>query len=133
MRGQGVEIRLNSIVEAITQVEQNQLRVKTVASSQDYNAVISTSSPALMARIAPDLPSSYSENLRALKSLGAVVLVISLNQRLTNYYWHNLPKEAGFPFLAMVEHTNFVGQSTLAGITSSMRRLSRPQPQILPS
>ena len=115
VRGQGVEIRLNSIVEAITQVEQNQLRVKTVASSQDYDAVISTSSPALMARIAPDLPSSYSESLRALKSLGAVVLVISLNQRLTNYYWHNLPKEAGFPFLAMVEHTNFVGPEHFGG------------------
>ena len=34
--------------------------------------------------------------------------MISLNRRLTNYYWHNLPKEAGFPFLAFVEHTNYV-------------------------
>ncbi len=58
--------------------------------------------------VAPELPAEYSEKLRALKSMGAVVMVIALDRPLTEYYWHNLPKEAGFPFLAMVEHTNFV-------------------------
>jgi hypothetical protein len=24
------------------------------------------------------------------------------------YYWYNLPKKHGFPFLALVEHTNFI-------------------------
>jgi len=24
------------------------------------------------------------------------------------YYWYNMPKSAGFPFLALVEHTNFL-------------------------
>jgi protoporphyrinogen oxidase len=61
-----------------------------------------------MAKIAPDLPADYSEKLRALKSMGAVVMVIALKRQLTKYYWHNLPKEAGFPFLAMVEHTNYM-------------------------
>jgi protoporphyrinogen oxidase len=61
-----------------------------------------------MARLAPDLPESYAGQLRALKSLGAVVMVLSLKQALTKYYWHNLPKEAGFPFLALVEHTNYI-------------------------
>ena len=40
--------------------------------------------------------------------MGAVVMVLSLTRQLTKYYWHNLPKEAGFPFLAMVEHTNYM-------------------------
>jgi protoporphyrinogen oxidase len=53
--------------------------------------------------------------LQALKSMGAVVLVLALKQQLTNYYWHNLPKEAGFPFLAMVEHTNFMGPEHYGG------------------
>lgn len=35
-------------------------------------------------------------------------MVIALDRQLTKYYWHNLPKEAGFPFLAMVEHTNYM-------------------------
>jgi protoporphyrinogen oxidase len=40
--------------------------------------------------------------------MGAVVLVVTLDRQLTQYYWHSLPKEAGFPFLALVEHTNFI-------------------------
>jgi protoporphyrinogen oxidase len=31
------------------------------------------------------------------------------------YYWYNLPKSAGYPFLALVEHTNFVGKEHFGG------------------
>jgi len=49
--------------------------------------------------------------------MGAVVMVLSLKQQLSEkgYYWHNLPKEAGFPFLAMCEHTNFVSAEHFGG------------------
>jgi protoporphyrinogen oxidase len=42
--------------------------------------------------------------------MGAVVMVISLKHQLSTegYYWYNLPKKAGFPFLALVEHTNYL-------------------------
>ena len=107
LRSRGVEIRLSS---AVTGVRKNEagLVVETASAVETYDAVISTSSPALMATLAPDLPASYSDSLRALKSMGAVVLVVTLDRQLTQYYWHSLPKEAGFPFLALVEHTNFI-------------------------
>ena len=89
--------------------------VETASGSEIYDAVISTSSPALMAKLAPDLPESYSASLKALKSMGAVVLVITLDRQLTQYYWHNLPKEAGFPFLALVEHTNYMDTEHYGG------------------
>jgi len=107
LRSRGVEIRLNSAVTCVRKTEAG-LVVETASAAETYDAVISTSSPALMARLAPDLPASYSDSLRALKSMGAVVLVVTLDRQLTQYYWHNLPKEAGFPFLALVEHTNFI-------------------------
>ena len=47
--------------------------------------------------------------------MGAVVLVVSLRHQLTKWYWHNLPKEAGFPFLALVEHTNFMDAEHYGG------------------
>ncbi len=116
LRSRGVEIRLGT---AVTKIAQNAgsggLTVETSAGAESYDAVISTSSPALMAKLALDLPDSYSASLRALKSMGAVVLVISLDRRLTQYYWHNLPKAAGFPFLALVEHTNYVGPEHFGG------------------
>jgi protoporphyrinogen oxidase len=95
--------------------DEGRLVVATAAGSEAYDAVISTSSPALMAKLAPDLPDSYSAGLKALKSMGAVVLIVSLDRQLTQYYWHNLPKEAGFPFLALVEHTNYVGAEHFGG------------------
>jgi protoporphyrinogen oxidase len=55
------------------------------------------------------LPGDYLEGLKKLKSMGAVVLILALKRRLTDgHYWINLPKGEGFPFLGLVEHTNFV-------------------------
>ncbi len=123
LRSRGVEIRLGTPVTGIRRglpaasISGEDARspglaaglsVETATGVETYDAVISTSSPALMARLSPDLPDEYAASLRALKSMGAVVLVLSLKQQLTQYYWHNLPKEAGFPFLALVEHTNFI-------------------------
>jgi protoporphyrinogen oxidase len=40
-----------------------------------------------------------------------------LRQQLSRegYYWFNIPKSAGFPFLALVEHTNFVSPEHFGG------------------
>lgn len=118
LRSRGVEIRLSTPVTQIRRAAAGQaglLTVDTAAGSESYDAVISTSSPALMAKLAPDLPDSYSASLRSLKSMGAIVLVVTLDRQLTQYYWHSLPKEAGFPYLAMVEHTNFIGPEHYGG------------------
>jgi len=134
VKKQGAEVRLNT---AVTRIKKNpessqtpeverrgqisnstgKLLVESGADVEEFDAVISTSSPALMAQIAPDLPAAYSEKLRALQSMGAVVMVLALKHKLTNYYWHNLPKEAGFPFLALVEHTNYMDARHYGGDT----------------
>jgi protoporphyrinogen oxidase len=124
--GLGVEIRLNLAVVGIHRQPDGKLSVhaanssrpgqdSTDAGSEDYDVVISTSSPGLMARMAPDLPAEYSASLSNLKSMGAVVMVLALDRQLTNYYWHSLPKEAGFPFLALVEHTNYMDAAHYGG------------------
>ena len=40
-------------------------------------------------------------------------MTLSLKHQLSRsgYYWFNIPKDAGYPFLALVEHTNFVSKS----------------------
>ncbi len=105
----GVNIRYNSPVEQITSVAGHQVCLKVNGQEQTFDRVLVTLSPAQMAKMAPQLPQEYLQGLLALKSLGAVVLVISLKHQLSRegYYWFNLPKSAGFPFLALVEHTNF--------------------------
>jgi protoporphyrinogen oxidase len=107
VKKQGATLQLNSPVTKIAPAD-GRWRVETAGGAATFDAVIATSSPALMAQITPELPADYAAQLKALKSMGAVVLVITLKQQLTQFYWHNLPKEAGFPFLAMVEHTNYI-------------------------
>jgi len=67
--------------------------------------------------MAPDLPDQYLNGLLNLKSLGAVVLTLAVKKQLSKegYYWFNLPKKAGFPFLALVEHTNYLSSDYFGG------------------
>jgi protoporphyrinogen oxidase len=108
VRGLGADIRLGCPVSGIRRAADGGLEVRTAQGAERFDAVISTSSPMAMERLAPDLPAEYVAKLRGLRSMGAVVVVLALDRPLTRYYWHNLPKEAGFPFLALVEHTNYI-------------------------
>ncbi len=124
LRRMGAEIRLRTPVERIIPDPRGTGRGLQVvpapasgAAPQTYDQVLVTVSPAQMARMAPTLPSDYLEGLLRLKSLGAVVLTLALKQRLSRegYYWYNIPKAAGFPFLALVEHTNFLSPAYFGG------------------
>lgn len=110
LRGMGVRIALESPVSQINQAPEGGLIVRTQAGLLSYDQVLVTTSPALLARFAPELPPEYLEGLLKLKSMGSVVMILSLEHQLSErgYYWFNLPKSAGFPFLALVEHTNYV-------------------------
>ena len=70
-----------------------------------------------MSRLVPSLPETYLHGLRSMKSMGAVVLTLSLTHQLSEegYYWYNLPKSAGYPFLALVEHTNYLSPEHFGG------------------
>lgn len=115
LRQMGVEICLSTDVLQIG--PDAGLRLATSAGTEYFDQVLATTSPNLLARLAPDLPSSYLKGLLELKSMGAVVMAISLKHQLSEkgYYWYNIPKSAGFPFLALVEHTNFISPEHFGG------------------
>jgi protoporphyrinogen oxidase len=124
VRTRGAEIRLNTPVQRIESEEisvapgqvTSRLRVHSGSGSETYDRVIVTLSPDLLSRLVPQLPPDYLAGLRKLKSMGAVVLILALTQQLSDgHYWVNLPKGEGFPFLALVEHTNFVDPSHYGG------------------
>ncbi len=116
LKEMGVDIRLKAGVKSIKR-EPGKGLVVEAEKTETYDKVLVTTSPALLARLAPQLPESYLKGLLELKSMGAVVMIVSLKHQLSEqgYYWFNLPKEAGYPFLALVEHTNFVGPEHFGG------------------
>ena len=116
LRESGVGIRLGVKVESIKR-EQAGMSVRSVGKSESFDKVLVTTSPNLMARFCPDLPEKYLKGLLELKSMGAVVMTLALKYPLSKdgYYWFNVPKDEGYPFLALVEHTNFVPTENFGG------------------
>ncbi|QNK75204.1 NAD(P)/FAD-dependent oxidoreductase [Variovorax sp. PAMC28562] len=51
-------------------------------------------------------PPSWLANIRRVKYLGNVCLVLRLNRSLSDTYWLNV-NDPGFPFVGVIEHTNF--------------------------
>jgi protoporphyrinogen oxidase len=115
VRAQGGDIQLNAPVQSVTPVKDAGLALTTPDTQATFDAVIATVGPGLMARLAPDLPDEYLGQLLDLKSMGAIVLILALEQQLMERtYWLNLPaqspdqRENAFPFMALVEHTNYI-------------------------
>ncbi|MCB9105050.1 MAG: NAD(P)/FAD-dependent oxidoreductase [Anaerolineales bacterium] len=123
---QGVKICLNARITNIAPMDDGQFCVQidsqpdadqsTQASNVTFDRVLATVSPNLLGKLIPALPGEYLSDLNQLKSMGAVVMVLALNHRLTeDHYWINLPKGEGVPFLALVEHTNFIDHQHYGG------------------
>ena len=116
VRRRGAEIRLRTPLEKIEPAE-GRLRLISGDAAETFDQALVTTSPGLLAKMTPSLPPAYLQGLRSLRAMGAVVLVLALRHRLSEegIYWHNLPKAAGFPFLALVEHTNFIPPQHFGG------------------
>jgi protoporphyrinogen oxidase len=131
IREQGGVIWLNTPVRRIEPnrraeqrpaAEPSGITITTPDGQRTFDAAIVTVCPGLMARLTPDLPSGYLGQLLKLKSMGAVVLILALKHRLMERtYWLNLParspdqRENDFPFMALVEHTNYISSEHYAG------------------
>jgi protoporphyrinogen oxidase len=114
----GVDIQLNTPVLAVEPDVMGGLWVKFEGEPQKhFDKVLVTGSPGLLTKIAPQLPADYLKGLIQLKSMGAVVMILSLTQQLSpeGYYWYNIPKNIGYPFLSLVEHTNFIPSKNFGG------------------
>ncbi len=116
LRALGIEIRLGVKIESLKQ-NQTQIEVRSEKGVESFDKVLVTTSPNLMAKLCPQLPENYLKGLLELKSMGAVVMTLALKHSLSNdgFYWFNVPKDEGYPFLALVEHTNFVSKENFGG------------------
>ena len=80
----------------------------------DFDAIIATVPSFVMLDIAPELSGEYAQRLRQARYQAAVCLVLLLRHRLTPIYWLNI-SDPTVPFVAAIEHTNFVGPEHYGG------------------
>ena len=113
----GVKFAYRTVVKQLMSEKESGLTLSTTHGNETYDRALVTISPALLSKMAPQLPEDYLKGLLDLKSMGAVVMTLALKHQLSRegYYWYNLPKDAGFPFLALVEHTNFLSPQKFGG------------------
>ena len=120
----GSHIKLNCPVQAITPTGNKQFDITAGGETKWFDACLVTTSPKLFSKMAPSLPQDYLGQLLKLKSMGAVVLTLALKRPLmadSNTYWLNIPATSpdktknALPFLALVEHTNYIDREHYGG------------------
>ena len=70
--------------------------------------------PIIADLVKPHVPSEYVERLRRIRYLANVCVVLELDRGLSELYWLNV-NDPSFPFVGVIEHTNFEPASTYGG------------------
>ena len=111
----GGEIRLCTPARGLV-VEGGIVRaVETDAGAIDADAVIATPAlPIIADLVAPHAPEDWVARLRAIDYLANACVVLELDRSLSDTYWLNV-NDPGFPFVGVIEHTNFEPASTYGG------------------
>lgn len=79
-----------------------------------FDRVISTLAVRLTCRLTPELPSEYRAAHEWGTAYGAHCVVLALDRPLTASYWMNV-NDPGYPFMAVVEHTNYMDPTDYHG------------------
>lgn len=110
LQARGVTFRLNTPVKQLHPREEGGAWVVTATAREPYDQVLITVGPPQLPKLLPELAKNPAFRPGRWPSLAALALILALRQpfRTEGFYWYNVPKRAGFPFLILVEHTHFV-------------------------
>lgn len=111
----GVVIIYNSPVSTIKKTKAG-IEISIGTKKYTFDKVICTLPSPVFIKITDGLPEKYKKKLTSLKGIGAVNMVLSLKHSLLSdgTYWLNI-NEVKYPFLAVVEHTNFMDKKYYNG------------------
>jgi protoporphyrinogen oxidase len=111
---QGGQTHFNTAVTGICSDEAGGLCVRTDAGDFDVDRIISTLPTRLTIQLTPALQGDFAERFGRLDSYGAHCAILTLDRPLTDVYWLNI-NDPGYPFLALVEHTNYMPPEDYGG------------------
>ena len=123
IKAQGATIRLNTPVERIG-YDGGSATLQVGGETLSFDKILATTSPKLLLKLAPQLGNThYGDTVADLRSIGGLCVVVALKQQLLTdgTYWLSLPatspdkKKNRFPFLALVEHTNWMDKAHYGG------------------
>ncbi|MEO6279336.1 NAD(P)/FAD-dependent oxidoreductase [Roseateles sp.] len=110
----GGRVRLETAVSAITPAGDG-WSVECGAERLHVDAVLLTPAPAVVAGLIERWAAAAEvAKLRRIRYLANLCLVLELDRALTDSYWLNI-NDPDFPFVGVIEHTNFESASSYGG------------------
>ncbi len=115
LREGGVDLNLSRPVREIT-VENGRAAGLVTEDGErvEADAVIAAVPSGTFEKIAPALPEDYRRRLRAVRWQWALCMVLAMDRPFSHIYWMNVA-DRSLPFLALIEHTNFIGPEHYGG------------------
>ena len=115
IRAQGGTIRTGAPVTALQVAGARVAGVVAAETVLAADSVIATPAlPIVADLLAPHVPASYVAGLQRIRYLANLCVVLELDRSLSETYWLNV-NDPGFPFVGVIEHTNFEPAATYAG------------------
>jgi len=79
-----------------------------------FDRIVSTLPTRVTSHLAAGLPQEYRARYDWGEAYGAHTLVLALDRALTDSYWMSI-SDSGYPFLVLVEHTNYMSADDYGG------------------
>lgn len=113
IRANGGSIHLSTPVEAVAVEAGSVSGIRAGGTLHEFDQVLMTTPNIITRRIAPDLPDDYTAILDRVRYQWATCLILALDRPLTDMYWLSIADD--LPFVACVEHTNFMSPDDYGG------------------
>jgi protoporphyrinogen oxidase len=111
----GGELRLRTPVTGLLVRDGRVTGVRTAGGDIAATAVLATPAlPIVADLVQPHAPPEYVRDLRRIEYLANICIVLELDRSLSETYWLNV-NDPGFPFVGVIEHTNFEPPESYAG------------------
>lgn len=111
----GGRIELGREVVSVAAEPDGSVRVATDVGEERFDRILATLPTRLFARVARGLPADWLARFDWGDWLGAHCVILGLDRPLTDVYWLNV-NDPGYPFLALVDHANFMPPSDYGGL-----------------
>jgi protoporphyrinogen oxidase len=113
IESRGGTIHLNTQVEEVVSEDGAIRGIRANGQLQEFDQVLMTTPNIITRRIAPGLPGEYAAILDSVRYQWATCLVLALDRPLSDIYWLSIGDD--LPFVACVEHTNFMSPEDYGG------------------
>ncbi len=111
----GGQIHTGTPVDKLTVKDNKVIALNVVDDCIEADAVIATPAlPILADLMKGHVSAEYLASLQRIKYLANICLVLELDRSLSDTYWLNV-NDPDFPFVGVIEHTNFEPNSTYGG------------------